>query len=99
MLRIAINGYGRIGRTIMRAMFERGLENQIHIEVINDTGDFQTLAHLTRFDSTFGRFPGHISLHDDILQKRYHSPYPLRRYAHRRQWQILLDNIPAKQHS
>lgn len=68
MLRIAINGYGRIGRTLVRALFARGLENQIHIEAINDLGDFATLAHLTQFDSTFGRFNADISLHDNIMQ-------------------------------
>ncbi len=39
MLRIALNGYGRIGRAVLRALFERGLESQIHIEAINDLGD------------------------------------------------------------
>ncbi len=68
MLRIAINGYGRIGRALVRALFERGLEQQIRIEAINDLSDFSTLAHLTRFDSTFGRFNGHVQLHDDSLQ-------------------------------
>jgi len=68
MLRIAINGYGRIGRALVRALFERGLEHKIHIEAINDLSDFSTLAHLTRFDSTFGRFSGQVLLHDDILQ-------------------------------
>ena len=68
MLRIAINGYGRIGRALVRALFERGLQKQIHIEAINDLSDFSTLAHLTRFDSTFGRFAGQVLLHDDILQ-------------------------------
>ena len=68
MLRIAINGYGRIGRALVRALFERGLEHKIHIEAINDLSDFATLAHLTRFDSTFGRFNGQVLLHDDILQ-------------------------------
>ena len=68
MLRIAINGYGRIGRALVRALFERGLQKQIHIEAINDLSDFATLAHLTRFDSTFGRFNGQVLLHDDILQ-------------------------------
>ena len=68
MLRIAINGYGRIGRALVRALFERGLEQKIHIEAINDLSDFSTLAHLTRFDSTFGRFSGQVLLHDDILQ-------------------------------
>lgn len=68
MLRIAINGYGRIGRAILRALFERGLEQQIHLEAINDLGDASTLSHLTRFDSTFGRFNARVAQHDDILQ-------------------------------
>ncbi|HWV09782.1 MAG TPA: type I glyceraldehyde-3-phosphate dehydrogenase [Pseudomonas sp.] len=68
MLRVAINGYGRIGRAVLRALFERQLEQKIHLVAINDLGDYPTLTHLTRFDSTFGRFGGHISLHDDLLQ-------------------------------
>ncbi|MDH4554268.1 type I glyceraldehyde-3-phosphate dehydrogenase [Pseudomonas sp. BN417] len=68
MLRIALNGYGRIGRAVVRALFERGLDQRLRIEAINDLGDFESLAHLTRFDSTFGRFPGHVALHDDHLQ-------------------------------
>ena len=68
MLRIAINGYGRIGRALVRALFERGLEHKIRIEAINDLSDFSTLAHLTRFDSTFGRFNGQVQQHDDTLQ-------------------------------
>lgn len=73
MLRIALNGYGRIGRAILRALFERDLEQQIRIEAINDIGQFQTLAHLTRFDSTFGRFNGHVELQDDVLKVRGQS--------------------------
>lgn len=68
MLRIALNGYGRIGRALVRALFERGLDQRLRIEAINDLGDFESLAHLTRFDSTFGRFQGHVALHDDHLQ-------------------------------
>lgn len=56
MLRVAINGYGRIGRNILRVLFERGLDNKIEIVAINDLGDAKTQAHLTQFDSTFGRF-------------------------------------------
>lgn len=67
MLRIALNGYGRIGRAIVRAVFERGLDQQVRIEAINDLGDFATLAHLTRFDSTFGRFAGPLELRQDHL--------------------------------
>ncbi|MFZ3155734.1 type I glyceraldehyde-3-phosphate dehydrogenase [Pseudomonas sp.] len=68
MLRIAINGYGRIGRCLVRALFERKLEQQIHLSAINDLGEQSTLAHLTRFDSTFGRFPGDMRLDGDTLR-------------------------------
>ena len=73
MLRIAINGYGRIGRALIRALFERGLEKQIHVEAINDLTDSALLAHLTRFDSTFGRFHGQIDLREDMMQIRGQS--------------------------
>ncbi|MCQ4312464.1 type I glyceraldehyde-3-phosphate dehydrogenase [Pseudomonas stutzeri] len=73
MLRIAINGYGRIGRAVLRALFERNLENQIHIEAINDLSDRTAMAHLTRFDTTFGRFQEQVDLHDDMLQIRGQS--------------------------
>lgn len=68
MLRIAINGYGRIGRNILRTLFERGLHAQLQIVAINDLGDAKTLAHLTRFDSTFGRFTQSVQLNEDLLQ-------------------------------
>lgn len=68
MLRIAINGYGRIGRAILRAIFQSDLHTRIHVEAINDLGDHATLAHLTRFDSTYGRYPGSVVLHGDMLQ-------------------------------
>ena len=73
MLRIAINGYGRIGRAVLRALFERNLENQIRIEAINDLSDRAAMAHLTRFDTTFGRFQGQVDLHEDMLQIRGQS--------------------------
>ena len=68
MLRIAINGYGRIGRAVLRAIFQNGLESRIRVEAINDLGNHATLAHLTRFDSTYGRYPGSVTLHEDMLQ-------------------------------
>ncbi|MVW75267.1 type I glyceraldehyde-3-phosphate dehydrogenase [Pseudomonas xionganensis] len=68
MLRVAINGYGRIGRALVRALFDRDLEHKIHLCAINDLGDPATLTHLTRFDSTFGRFAARVSQHDDLLQ-------------------------------
>ena len=78
MLRIAINGYGRIGRAVLRALFERGLEQKLHLVAINDLGDHPTLIHLTRFDSTFGRFPGHIGLHEESMQVNGQSVHLLR---------------------
>lgn len=68
MLRIAINGYGRIGRNILRALFERGLHTKLQIVAINDLGDAKILAHLTRFDSTFGRFADNVELSDEYLK-------------------------------
>jgi glyceraldehyde 3-phosphate dehydrogenase len=73
MLRIAINGYGRIGRAVLRALFERNLESQIRIEAINDLSERAAMAHLTRFDTTFGRFRDLVELHDDLMQIRGQS--------------------------
>lgn len=67
MLRIAINGYGRIGRAIVRALHQRNLLTQLQLVAINDLTAPHTLAHLTRFDSTFGRFPGEVELQNDRL--------------------------------
>jgi glyceraldehyde-3-phosphate dehydrogenase/erythrose-4-phosphate dehydrogenase len=58
MLKIAINGYGRIGRNVLRAWVERGCPEALRFVAINDLGDAQTLMHLTRYDSTHGRFTG-----------------------------------------
>jgi len=60
--RVAINGYGRIGRCVLRALFESGAFPDMEIVAINDVTDIVTLAHLTRYDSTHGRFPGQITV-------------------------------------
>lgn len=60
-IRIAINGYGRIGRNILRAHFEKKLHPEIEIVAINDLGDIKTNVHLTRHDSTHGKFLGAVS--------------------------------------
>ena len=58
MLRLAINGYGRIGRNIsLRALYESRLRNELSIVAINEVADAGTVLHLTRYDSTQGRFP------------------------------------------
>ncbi|MFZ2315237.1 MAG: type I glyceraldehyde-3-phosphate dehydrogenase [Gammaproteobacteria bacterium] len=61
-IRIAINGYGRIGRNILRAHYEKKLHPEIQIVAINDLGDVETNAHLTRYDTTHGKFPGVVAI-------------------------------------
>lgn len=68
MLKVAINGYGRIGRNVLRILFERQLDQKIQIVAINDLGDVETLVHLTRFDSTFGRFGSEIKVNGDKME-------------------------------
>ncbi len=63
-LRLAINGYGRIGRCFLRALHEAGLRDEFEIVAINEPAPLPALAHLTRFDSTHGPFPGSVG-HDD----------------------------------
>ncbi|WP_116368387.1 type I glyceraldehyde-3-phosphate dehydrogenase [Parahaliea mediterranea] len=57
MLRLAINGYGRIGRSVLRALYESPLRSRLRIVAINEIADARTVQHLTRYDSTHGRFP------------------------------------------
>ena len=59
-LKIAINGYGRIGRNIMRAIHESGRTSEFDIVAINDLGDANTNAHLTQYDTAHGKFPGEV---------------------------------------
>jgi len=61
-IRVAINGYGRIGRNILRAHYESGKAHDIAIVAINDLGDPNTNAHLTRFDTAHGRFAGSVAV-------------------------------------
>ena len=68
MLRIAISGYGRIGRCLVRAIHERGLQNHFDLVAINDLEDFEILAHLTRFDSTHGRFAEPVGTSGNTMQ-------------------------------
>ena len=61
-IRLAINGYGRIGRNILRALYESGRNTEIQVVAINDLGDANTNAHLTRFDTAHGRFNGTVDV-------------------------------------
>ncbi|WNZ56252.1 glyceraldehyde 3-phosphate dehydrogenase NAD-binding domain-containing protein [Microbulbifer sp. MKSA007] len=65
--RIAINGYGRIGRSVLRALYESGARDSLQIVAINELADCDTIAHLTKYDSVHGRFSGEVSVHEDIL--------------------------------
>ena len=61
-IRVGINGYGRIGRNILRALYESGRTSEIEIVGVNDLGDAHTNAHLTQYDTAHGRFPGTVSV-------------------------------------
>ncbi|GAA6131282.1 erythrose-4-phosphate dehydrogenase [Halopseudomonas sabulinigri] len=65
--RIALNGYGRIGRCVLRALHERG-DAELQIVALNDLADRESIEYLTRFDSTHGRFPGEVRLDGDCLR-------------------------------
>lgn len=60
MLRLAINGYGRIGRSVLRALCEGSLESELQVVAVNELADARTVLHLTRYDSTHGRFNGSL---------------------------------------
>ena len=68
MLRLAINGYGRIGRSVLRALYESPLRSQLQVVAVNELADARTVLHLTRYDSTHGRFP--LPLEGDERQLR-----------------------------
>ena len=66
-IKVGINGYGRIGRNILRALYESGRTDEIQVAAINDLGDAETNAHLTRYDSAHGKFPGTVEVSENNL--------------------------------
>ena len=66
-IRVAINGYGRIGRNVLRAHYEGGKQHDIEIVAINAMGNLKTNAHLTQYDTAHGRFPGTVTADGDHL--------------------------------
>lgn len=66
-IRVAINGYGRIGRNVLRAHYEGGKKHDIQIVAINDLGDPKTNAHLTQYDTAHGKFPGTVTVDGDYM--------------------------------
>ena len=66
-IKVAINGYGRIGRNVLRAHYESGKKHDLAIVALNDLGSPETNAHLTRYDTVHGKFPGKIEVEGDAL--------------------------------
>src|SRR5476651_2220263 len=66
-IKVGINGYGRIGRNVLRALYEGTHKDEIKIVAINDLGDANTNAHLTRFDTVHGRFHGDVHVEGDAM--------------------------------
>lgn len=66
-IRVAINGYGRIGRCILRAIFEYNRQNDFEIVAINDLSGIEVTSHLTRYDTTHGRFPCDVTTEGNML--------------------------------
>lgn len=65
--KVALNGYGRIGRCVLRALCERGAQAEFEVVAINDLADMASIEYLTRFDSTHGRFPGEVTVDGNNL--------------------------------
>ena len=66
-IKVAINGYGRIGRNVLRAVYEYQRSNDIQIVAINDLGDAETNAHLTRYDTAHGKFDAEVVVDGDAM--------------------------------
>src|ERR1700732_3409221 len=66
-IRVGINGYGRIGRNVWRALYEGKHRDEVKIVAINDLGDANTNVHLTRFDTVHGRFRGDVHVEGDSM--------------------------------
>jgi glyceraldehyde 3-phosphate dehydrogenase len=66
-IKVGINGYGRIGRNMLRALYEGDMRSEIEIVAVNDLGDANTNAHLTRYDTAHGKFPGTVEVDGDYM--------------------------------
>jgi glyceraldehyde 3-phosphate dehydrogenase len=66
-VKVGINGYGRIGRNVLRALYEAGRTQELQVVAVNDLADPQTNAHLTQYDTTHGKFPGKVSVDGDAM--------------------------------
>ena len=66
-INVGINGYGRIGRNILRALYESGRTDEVRIVAVNDLGNAETNAHLTRYDTAHSKFPGTVEVDGDYM--------------------------------
>lgn len=66
-IKLAINGYGRIGRNVLRGIYEEGYRNDIQVVAVNDLGDAKTNAHLTIYDTVHGKFAGDVKVDGDYM--------------------------------
>ena len=66
-LKVAINGFGRIGRNILRAHYEDGKKHDLQFVAVNDLGDAKTNAHLLKYDTAHGRFKGTVAVEGDAI--------------------------------
>ena len=95
--RIAINGYGRIGQCVLRALYENNYRDQLQVVAINELADSETITYLTRYDTSHGRFPGQVShvgnelnINDDHIQL-LNSPNPQDIDWHAQEIDLLLE--------
>jgi D-erythrose 4-phosphate dehydrogenase len=70
MVKLAINGYGRIGRCVLRALYESEHRNNLCVVAINEPADLNTIAHLTKYDTTHGRFPGQVAIENTAVENK-----------------------------
>src|SRR3569623_1241901 len=66
-IKVGINGYGRIGRNILRALYEAKRNGEVQIVALNDLGDAKTNVHLTKYDTAHGKFPGEVKVDGDSM--------------------------------
>jgi glyceraldehyde 3-phosphate dehydrogenase len=66
-IKVGINGYGRIGRNILRALYQAKRNGDVQVVALNDLGDVKTNAHLTRYDTVHGKFPGEVKVDGDSI--------------------------------
>ncbi len=93
-VKVAINGFGRIGRLVLRAIIESGREDVVPV-LINDLGSVEANAHLLRYDSVHGRFPGEVLVEGDSITIRHNGRVygPIKVTAHRDPTQVPLAGV------